>query len=279
MELETDWINYDAPAGQVSAYICRPAAAPGPVPGLIVIQEVWGVDDHITDLTGRFATAGYVAIAPDLYSAGGGRPPVLSYERVARTKAFLNSIPQAQWQEVLGDDQRRAEELGKLPDGDEVGETLGMLFSGIGRDPSANVANVRAAFAYLRAHPACAGSAVASVGYCMGGSISGLLACEEPELGAAVIYYGGSPEREQVAKIRCPIRGFYGEDDPRIVAGLPDFAKALEGEGVDHELRVYPDTGHAFFNDDRPSYRPAAARDAWARTLRFFADVLDPVAV
>jgi carboxymethylenebutenolidase len=111
----------------------------------------------------------------------------------------------------------------------------------------------------------------------MGGGLSAQLACTDPELGAAVIYYGASPSADEVASIRCPVRGFYGENDPRVVAGLSDFEAALQDAGVDHELRVYPDTGHAFFNDRRPSYQPESARDAWGRTLAFFAETLGPV--
>lgn len=279
MELVTEWVTYDGPAGAVSAYMVRPKAAPGPLSGVIVIQEIWGADEHIADVTERFASAGYLAVAPDLFSAGGGRPPALSDERIARAKAFLNTIPPLEWGSVMGDENRRNEELSKLPDeqGRQVGETLGTLFSGPARDTEAHVANLRAAFSYVREHPASGGRAVASIGYCMGGGLSARLACEEPELGAAAIYYGGSPEPDQVARIRCPTRGFYGENDPRIMEGVPGFEQALEAAGVDHELRVYPDAGHAFFNDGRPSYRQEAARDAWARTLQFFAEALDPV--
>jgi carboxymethylenebutenolidase len=251
------------------------------LPGLLVLQEIWGVDRHIADLVERFASAGYVVLAPDLFSMGGGRPPALEAGRVERTKEFLNTIPPAEWTAVLGDDQRRAEALGRLPgdQGKQVGETLGVLFGQMRGQIDTFLELTRAAFAFLRSCPACAGRAVGSTGYCLGGSLSGRLAAAEPDLGAAVIYYGGSPEPEQVAKIRCPLRGFYGQDDPRIVEGLPAFAQSLQAAGVDHELRVYPDTPHAFFNDTRASYRPEAARDAWGRTLSFFAQTLDPVPV
>ncbi len=279
MELVSEWLEYDGPSGSVTAYVARPRAASGPLPGVIVIQEIWGVDEHIADLAERFATAGYVALAPDLFSAGGGRPPILAPERVARAKQFLNTIPPPEWGSVLGDEARRQEALSKLPDGEgqQVGETLGAIFGGPARDMDAHTANLRAAVAFLRSHPACEGRAVASVGYCMGGGLSGRLACEEPELAAAAIYYGQAPEPEQVARTGCPVRGFYGEDDERITSGVPAFESALSEAGVEHELRVYPDTGHAFFNDTRPSYRQEAARDAWGRTLQFFAQTLDPV--
>jgi carboxymethylenebutenolidase len=279
MELASEWIDYDRPAGAVSAYLTRPAAASGPLPGVVVIQEIWGVDRHIADVADRIASAGYVAVAPDLYSAGGGRSPALAVERVDAAKAFLNTIPPGQWMSVLGDDAGRAEALSKLrpEQAEQVGETLGTLFGGVGRDPAAHVGVLRAAVGLLRSHSSCAGRAVGSIGFCMGGNLSALLAGAEPELGAAAIFYGGSPSAEQVATIGCPVRGFYGQDDPRIVAGLPAFEQALSAAGVEHELRIYPDTGHAFFNDTRPSYRPEAARDAWGRVLAFFAATLAPV--
>ncbi|MDA8037832.1 MAG: dienelactone hydrolase family protein [Actinomycetota bacterium] len=239
---------------------------------------MWGADVHIRDVAERFAAAGYVALAPALYSTGDGRPEALSAERVEEAKAFLNSLPPDQWMAVLGDETRRSETLGKLPKhrGAAVGETLGTLFGGA-RDPGRHVPVLRAAVSYLRAHPACAGRLVGSVGFCMGGSLSAQLACSEPELSAAVVYYGSSPTPEQVKGTRCPLRGFYGQEDPAVVTGLPAFGEALREAGIDHELRVYPDTPHAFFNDTRPSYRPEPARDAWARTLAFFAVVLGPV--
>jgi carboxymethylenebutenolidase len=242
LELLSEWIDYDSPAGAVAGYLARSRAVSGPAPGVVVIQEVWGVDGHIADVADRFASAGYVALAPDLYSAGGGRPPALAAERVAAAKAFLNTIPTAQWMAVLGDEQRRAEALAALPAGEarDVGETIGALFGGVGGDPSRHVGVLRAAVAFLHAHPACAGRAVGSVGFCLGGGLSALLAGEEPALGAAVIFYGSSPGAEQIGSIRCPLRGFYGHDDPRIVTGLPAFDAALAAAGADYELRIYP---------------------------------------
>jgi carboxymethylenebutenolidase len=274
VELERQWVTYDGPAGSVPALLVRPQPASGPRPGVIVIQEVWGVDDHIADLCERFASAGYVALAPDLYAAAGTRPQALAFERVERAKAFLDTFPAGRWMGM--DERQRAQALANAPDGEEVGETLGALFGNVQRDRDKHVETLRPAVGCLRSHEACAGRPVASVGYCMGGGLSARLAISS-ELSAAVIYYGVSPEPEQVAQISCPIRGFYGRDDPRIVSGLPEFAAALANAGIDHKLRVYPDAPHAFFNDTRPSYRSEPARDAWARTLGFLAATLEPV--
>ncbi len=278
MDLETGWVTHDGPGGSVSAYLARPRPAHGPVPGIIVIQEIWGVDEHIRDVAERLATAGYAALAPDLYSAPAGRRTELSFERVKASKEFMNSVPVSEWSNVLGDQARRQRELGALPDDQaaQVDETIGVLFGAVGRDTGIHVEVLRASFAFLRAHEAVGGRAVGSIGFCMGGNLSARLASVESELAAATIFYGHSLSAEEVASIHCPIRGFYGADDTPIASGLPAFDRALSDAGVDHELRAYPDTGHAFFNDGRPTYRHVAARDAWARTLAFFAATLEP---
>ena len=278
--LHTEWIEHGSPSGHVTSYLARPASSTAPVPGMIVIQEVWGVDHHIRDIADRFATAGYAALAPDLYSAGGGRPAQLSFDRVERAKSFLSSLPPEEWMAVLSDESSRSRAVSRLPgnEGPEVSETLQALFGAGPRDPADHLRVLRSAVEVLQAHPSTTGMPIGSVGYCMGGALSALLACSSAGIDGAVIYYGSSPSAEQVAKLSCPVRGFYGADDPRVVSTLPAFSDALAARGIDAELRVYPDTPHAFFNDTRPTYRSAPARDAWARTLAFFAEVLAPAA-
>ena len=88
-ELLTEWVDHESSAGRYSAYLARPAPVTAPMPGVVVIQEVWGVDAHIRDLAERFATAGYGALAPDPYSAGGARPPALAVDRVEAAQLSL----------------------------------------------------------------------------------------------------------------------------------------------------------------------------------------------
>lgn len=280
MLLHTEWVEHESPRGNINSYLAHPAAPGMPVPGIIVVQEVWGVDQHIRDVTDRFATAGYAALAPDLYSAGGGRPDELSFDRVEKAKTFLSSLPPDQWMSVLSDEDSRSRACAELPgdEGPKVSETLGALFGAGPRDSGDHVAALKSAVEFLRAHQCSVGKPVGSVGYCMGGALSALLACSNAAISGAVIYYGSSPGSDEVAKLTCPVRGFYGADDPRVVSTLPAFSASLSARGVDAELRIYPETPHAFFNDTRPTYRPAPARDAWARTLEFFANVLDPAA-
>jgi len=267
MDLAEGWSSYEAEAGTVPAYRARPAAAGGPLPAVIVIQEAWGVDDHIIDITRRVATAGYLVMAPDLYAPGGERPAPLRPERMAALKAFVNTMPPGAWT----DTRAREEALGRLPEPQrgEVAESMAALFASGDRLPL-----VRAAVGHLRADPDAAGKPVGSVGFCMGGALSGRIACSDLELAAAAIFYGTPPTEEELQGLACPLIGFYGGADPRVTNGVPTMAKTIEELGGSFEYHIYPGAPHAFFNDTRPSYRVDATRDAWARLLMFFAERL-----
>jgi carboxymethylenebutenolidase len=279
MRMRSEWVEFDTPSGLIPGCLAYGLDAPGPLPGILVMHEIWGVNEHIKDVAERFARAGYVALAPDLYSPGGSRPAVLARDRVELAKHFFDSVPPEEWLKVLHDEDRRAQALAGIyesrEDQDTAGETLLQLFAGVRGDITPFVRILATAAGYLRSQEICSGT-LGSVGWCLGGRLSALLACDDAHPQAAVIFYGSAPPDDRLALLRCPIRGFYGQDDPPIVAGLADFEAKLQSAHADHELRVYPDTPHAFFNDTRPSYRVGPARDAWARTLAFFAQVLEP---
>lgn len=275
MELHTSWIHFRSGDQDQPGYLARPAMVHNPLPAVIVIQEIWGVDGHIRDLTERFAAAGYVALAPDLYAEHGARPEALGAERVDAVKAFLDSVPPGAWM----NQEERDRALDRLPakQAAEIRSTLGTLFSP-NRDMARYLGHLRAAFTHLRTLPECRGRRVGCSGYCLGGALAAELACSEPELGAAAIYYGSAPAPDRLAGIGCPVAGFYGADDHRITDAVPAFTAAMAAAGKTFTPHVYPDTPHAFFNDTRSSYRPEAARDAWARTLTLFAEHLTPSA-
>jgi len=272
VELKSQWIEYQAAGVPVRAYMAWPKRVEEPLPAVLVIQEVWGVDGHIQDLVRRFATAGYAALAPDLYSHG-GKPSAFAPERIEAVKTFLDTVPPVVWTNP----QERDKAVAGLPEPERtrVGETLGLLLSPA-RPMEQYVTDLRASVAYLRAHGMCQGQRIGATGYCMGGGLSALLACVEPELSGAAIYYGSAPSADRLNGIRCPLLGFYGGEDLRITEGVPAFADALRKAGKAFEYHIYPGAPHAFFNDERRSYRVAAARDAWARTLAFFAHHLTP---
>ena len=266
MSIASDWIRYGS-AGEYSGYLAYPKRAPLPLPGIIVIQEAWGVDGYLQDVTERLAKAGYAAFAPDLYARDGARPPLLTVERIARLQAFVNELPPGVWQDTA---QREAA-LAALPEParGELQATHGAFTRAVASDQ--HIHPLLAAARYLREQqPATRGQRIGSVGFCLGGGLSARLAAEDPELRAAVIFYGASPSDEQVARVQAPLLGLYGERDPRINSGLAAFAAAAQRHGKSFEHHIYPGAQHAFFNGYRPSYDVAAARDAWVRVLGFF---------
>ncbi len=258
-----------------TGYLARPERAKGALPAVLIVQEAWGVDPHIEDVTRRFAAAGYVALAPDLYAQGGKRPEPLSRERLAALVAFINEAGPA----VMRDPQEKARALAQRPEAQRapLAESMDVVMTvamgGGGREQQ--VAILKEAAQYLRAErQETTGQKVGAVGFCMGGGLAALLACRDPELGAAVIFYGQAPPAEELARLRCPVLGFYGGSDQRITGQVPAFAAAMAAAGKNFEHHVYPQAGHAFFNDGRPTYDVAAARDGFARTLAFLRDTL-----
>jgi len=263
VKLEQGWIEVESAGQPVRAYLAR-QAVDQPAPGVLVIQEVWGPDSHIRDVSERFAAAGYVALAVDLYSRG-GRPEALAEPRIEEVKRFLDLVPQSAWM----DPAKREAELAKLPaaEGRRIAETLAELFNPQ-RPTGRYLEDLGAAFDYLREQPYCDGR-VGSVGFCLGGGLSALLACQQPDLACAVIFYGASPPAEELARASCPLLGLYGERDERINAGVPAFEEAANQLGRRLETHTFSGAGHAFFNDTRASFEPTAARSAWALTLSF----------
>jgi carboxymethylenebutenolidase len=268
MDLVADWVTFDTGEGPVPAYRAKPAMVSDPLPAVVVIQEAWGVDAHIQDVTGRLAVAGYLALAPDLYAVGGRRPDALVPERLEAVKQFVNTMPPGAWT----DQRAREEALDRLPDPQrsQVAESMAAVSSNA-RTLEEFVPVLQDAVGHLRADADAAGRGVGSVGFCMGGGLSGLLACSTPDLSAAAVFYGRPPSEEKLLGLQCPVLGLYGEADPRITTAVPAMARTIEGIGGSFEYHVYPRAPHAFFNDTRPSYRVDAARDAWARLLGFFA--------
>lgn len=272
MPLSTGWLRHGE-RDQYLAYTAVIERASAPQPAVIVLQEAGGVDSHIEDVARRFAAAGYFAIAPDLFAEGGHRPPDLTRERLAELVDLFNALPPG----ALADPDARAAELARRPPDQaaRLEETVARIFTGGATQAAQYLPHLRATAAWLRtANPATAGQKIGVVGFCMGGGLAGLCATDDPELGAAAIFYGTSPASELASKIRCPVRGFYGATDRRINDGVPAFAEAMTQTGGSFEAHVYDGAGHAFFNDARTSYHAGAARDAFARVLELFRTAL-----
>ena len=137
--------------------------------------------------------------------------------------------------------------------------------------PAADVMkDLNAGLAFLNSHPNVKKNKLASIGFCWGGARSFLLAAEDNELKAAVVFYGTAPAEEQLAKIHCPVLGIYGEADERITSKVPEVAAAMQKLKKTYEYKIYKGAHHAFFNyTNAERYKPEAAKDAWSQTLEF----------
>ncbi len=262
MEFESRWVTHQREGQSMDGYLVRPPHVSHPLPAVLVIQEIWGPDEHIQDVARRFAEAGYVALAPDLYSRG-GRPAPLSADSIERLKAFLDTLPPGSWwdQEVLKEhmSQRAADEAAALQ------ATMEALFGP--RDMAGMAQDLVAWMGYLRDAPESRGMPVGSIGYCMGGALSFQLAAMGTRLSTALVYYGSAPDDRQLSQVSCAVYGFYGGKDPRITEAVPGVADKLSALGKPFQYQVYADAPHAFFNDSRRSYHVDSARDAWMRSL------------
>jgi len=154
---------------------------------------------------------------------------------------------------------------GGTPANEDAGrELIGKL------DAAQNLHNYLAALAYLRQRPDSNGR-TGCVGFCWGGALANQLAVHDPQLNAAVAYYGMQPKAEDVPQIKAALLLHYGGLDERVNAGIPAYEAALKAAGKPYEIYVYEGANHAFNNDTSPArYNPEVAKLAWDRTLRLF---------
>jgi carboxymethylenebutenolidase len=133
-------------------------------------------------------------------------------------------------------------------------------------------AKLEVVYDMLKAHPKCSGK-VGSVGFCFGGRMSLELGLRRP-VDAVCTFYGGGMQQlfDRMNTFKAPVLGLFGDADQSIPVGtVEQFDTLLDTIGVEHEVIVYPDSGHAFFRDSDPNvYKPEAAKDAWERVKTFF---------
>jgi carboxymethylenebutenolidase len=159
--------------------------------------------------------------------------------------------------------------FGGTPANEDEGRTL------IGKlDKAQNLQNYLKGLEYLRSRPDSNGK-TGCVGFCWGGSMANQLAVNDPKLNAAVAFYGGQPNAEDVPKIKARLQLHYASLDERINAGIPAYEAALKAAGVKYELFMYEGMQHAFHNDTSAArYNAEAAKLAWSRTLELFKETL-----
>ncbi len=226
-------------ARSIDAYAAVPNGRK-PIAAVVVVQAIWGVDAQLRDVVRRFAKEGYAAIAPDLYT-GLGAPSGDGASDFAPYRAIATKLS------------------------DDVVD-----------------ADVAAAAAFVRRD---ARTKVGVVGFCMGGGITLRQTVDNAaSFAAASIFYGkvryGTTDDkgtitpialEYAADVGVPLAGSWGERDTSIKA---EDVRALDARltalGKPHDVRVYGEAGHAFFDDTRASYVASAAASAWTRTLAWF---------
>ncbi|SFO80399.1 dienelactone hydrolase family protein [Ralstonia sp. NFACC01] len=213
------------------------------LPVVIVVSEIFGVHEYIADICRRFAKLGYLAIAPELFVRQGDPR---AYGTVQETVANVVS---------------------KVPDSQVAGD-------------------IDATIAWAKENGGDA-ARIGITGFCWGGRQVWLAAERNPSIKAAVAWYGplkGNPNPlqpvspiDKVEELKAPVLGLYGAKDTVITEDVRDTMKtALEKsknpKAHASRIIVYPNSGHAFHADYRPSYVKADAEDGWKKCLAWFKD-------
>ena len=154
--------------------------------------------------------------------------------------------------------------LGGYPGNDDDGREMQAT-----RDRDAMIQDFMAAAEALRDHPECNGK-VACVGFCFGGSVTNMMAVNQPWLSASAPFYGGWPTEEDAAKVEVPLMIHLAGLDERVNAGWPEYDAALKANDAEYEAFIYDGVNHGFHNDTTPRYDADAAKLAWSRTMDFF---------
>lgn len=224
--------------GEIPAYRAAPAKPKaGKAPVLLVVHEIFGVHEHIKDVCRRLAKLGYFAIAPDLFARHGDATQIADINELR--EKIVNKAADAQ---VAGD--------------------LDACVAWSSRQPGADAAHL------------------GITGFCWGGRITWLYAAHQPALKAGVAWYGKlTGEREALrpkfpvdlaSELKAPVLGLYGGKDQGIPLETVEQMKlALAGSknpvAAKSQFHVYPEAGHAFAADYRPSYRKVDAEDGFRR--------------
>jgi carboxymethylenebutenolidase len=229
--MQTSTTTLNTSDGAMDLYRAAPDTAA--TAAVIVIQEAFGVNDHIQDVTRRFADAGYLAVAPHLFHRTGD--PVLDYGNFDKIMPHMQALTEAG---LLADLDATLAHLaeGGLATGKTaiVGFCMGgtVSFLAAARRPLA-----------------------AAVTFYGGGVAEGR--------------FGMPPLVELAAELQAPWLGLFGDLDESIpVEQVEQLRAATASAGVPTEIVRYPEAGHGFHCDQRPgSYHQASAADAWSRTL------------
>ena len=196
---------------------------------VLVIHEIFGLTDWVRSVADQLAEAGYIAIAPDLLSG---------------------AAPSGGGTAELGGNDAVRKAISALP-------------------PAQITSDLDAVMAYVSKLPACNGK-VAVAGFCWGGSQSFRFATRSPGLKGSFVFYGTGPDNpEDLARIQCPVCGFYGGNDARVTATVDKTADLMKKEKKKFEPVVYENAGHGFMRSgeapDASAGDKRARDEAWTR--------------
>lgn len=213
---------------------------------VIVIEEIWGLNDHIKDVAEKVAMLGYTVLAPELLSETG----------------VLGRISPEIFKEMANPDTR--DEAQK-----KMREATAPLYAPDFGEKA--VSKLQACYDLLKSEGM---DKIAVIGFCFGGTYSYAFATHNPELNACIAFYG-QPPLGKVANIQCPVLSFYGEEDQRLMESLPQLKEEMAKYNKDFTYKVYKGAGHAFFNDTNTMrYHPDAAKDSWKLTVELLREKL-----
>ena len=234
--LEAGEVKVETSDGQMPAYRAMPSRG-GPFPVVLVVQEIFGVHEHIKDICRRLAKRGYLAIAPELYARQGDVSKISDFREII--SKVVSKVPDEQVMSDLDAAVAWAEK--------SKGDTKRLAITGF-------CWGGRIVWLYA-AH-----SAKLKAGVAWYGRLTG----DKDEL---------HPKHpiELAMSLKCPVLGLYGGADQGIpLDSVEKMRAALKESKTKSEIVVYPDTPHAFFADYRPSYREQPAEDGWKRMLEWF---------
>ena len=233
METNSKWIDVDTADGKFEAYLSLPRSGKGP--GIVLLQEIFGVNQHIRNVADQYAADGYVVLAPDLFWREGAHIE-LAYD---------------------GDGWKRAVELMNATDVDRA------------------QADIAATVKVLRGLDAVGAHKVASVGYCFGGKLSYLTLANGLVDAGVCYYGGGIQNGlDRADQIKGPMLMHFGGADSHIPADAVKSIAERFDSNDQVEIHVYEGAEHGFNCNHRDSYQQRAAAQAHGHTLVFLGEQL-----
>jgi carboxymethylenebutenolidase len=230
--LVTGPVKIPAKDGEIPAYRAQPLGK-GPFPVVLVVQEIFGVHEHIKDVCRRFAKLGYLAIAPELYARQGDVSQLKDINEIFKV---VSRVPDAQ---VLSDLDFTLAWAGKNQGQPEHAGITGFCWGG------------RIVWLYAAHNPQI------KAGVAWYGRLVGETTPLQPQFPIDI-----------ASTLKVPVLGLYGGADEGISqASVEKMRKAVTAPS---EIIVYPDTPHGFHADYRPSYRKEAAEDGWNKLQAWF---------